>query len=112
LWGHVICCKRERLASGCVQGIENVTDIETAVAVNNEKKMHYFQRNRLQAPYYLSRVDHCWNIRARMIRTDVGKFSFVNRRIAEWNQLPEGAIGTSPVKKHTFRKRVRKVKIR
>jgi hypothetical protein len=47
-----------------------------------------------------------------MIRTDVGKFSFVNRTIAEWNQLPEGAIGTSPVKTHIFRKRVRKVKTR
>jgi hypothetical protein len=68
--------------------------------------------NRLQAPYYLSRVDHCWKISARMIRTDVGKFSFVNRTIAEWNQLPEGAKGTSPVKTHTFRKRARKVKIR
>jgi hypothetical protein len=26
--------------------------------------------------------------------------------------LPEGAIGTSPVKTHIFRKRVKKVKIR
>jgi hypothetical protein len=26
--------------------------------------------DRLQAPYYQSRVDHCWKI-----RTDVGKFS-------------------------------------
>jgi hypothetical protein len=67
--------------------------------------------DRLQAPYYLSRVDHCWKLRERMIRTDVGKFSFVNRTIAEWNQLPEWAIGASPVKTHTFRKRVRKVKI-
>jgi hypothetical protein len=67
--------------------------------------------DRLQAPYYLSRVDHCWKIRARMIRTDVRKLSFVNRTIAEWNQLPEGAIGTPPIKTHTFRK-VRKVKIR
>jgi hypothetical protein len=48
-------------------------------------------------PYYLSRVDHCWKIRA-----DIRKFSFVNRTIAEWNQPPEGAIGTSS----------RKVKIR
>jgi hypothetical protein len=47
-----------------------------------------------------------------LIRTDVGKFSFVNRAIAEWNQLPEGATGTQPVKMHIFRKRVRKVKIR
>jgi hypothetical protein len=47
-----------------------------------------------------------------MIITDVGKISFVNRTITKWNQLPEGAIGTPPVKTHTFRKRVRKVKIR
>jgi hypothetical protein len=65
-------------------------------------------RDRLQAPYYLSRVDHCWKIRAGMISTDIGKFSFVNRTIAELNQLPEGAIGTSPVKTHTFRKRLGK----
>jgi hypothetical protein len=68
--------------------------------------------NRLQAPYYRSRADHFWKIRAKMTRTDIGKFSFVNRTTAEWNQLPEGAIGTSPFKTHTFRKRVRKVKIR
>jgi hypothetical protein len=30
----------------------------------------------------------------------------------EWYQLPEGAIGASPVKTHSFRKRVKKVKIR
>jgi hypothetical protein len=43
------------------------------------------------------------------MRTDVGKFSFVSRAIADWNRLPEGAIGTSLVKTHVFRKRVRKV---
>jgi hypothetical protein len=43
------------------------------------------------------------------LRTDVGKFFFVNRTIADWNQLPEGAIGTSLVKTLVFRKRVRKV---
>jgi hypothetical protein len=60
--------------------------------------------DRLQVPYYRSRVDHCWKI-----RTDVGKFSFVNRTTAGWNWLPEGAIGTSLIKMHVFRKRVRKV---
>jgi hypothetical protein len=64
--------------------------------------------DRLQAPYYLSRVDHSWKIRSRKVRTEVGKFSFVNRTIADWNQLPEGVIGTSPVKARIFRKRVRK----
>jgi hypothetical protein len=65
--------------------------------------------NSVLAPYYRSSVAHCWKIRAREIRTDVGKFSFVNRTIADWNQLPEGAIGAYPVKTHIFRKRVRKV---
>jgi hypothetical protein len=66
--------------------------------------------NSLQAPSYLSRVDHYWKIRARKQRTDIGKYSFVNRSITKWNQLPEGAIGTSHCKKHIFKTRVRKVK--
>jgi hypothetical protein len=61
--------------------------------------------DRLQAPYYRSRVDHRWKI-----RTDIGKFSFVNRTISDWNRLPEGAIGTSLFKRHVFRKRARKVR--
>jgi hypothetical protein len=64
--------------------------------------------DRLQAQYHRSRVDHCWKVRSRKIRTNVGKF-FVNRTIADWNRLTEGAIGTSLVKTHIFRKRVRKV---
>jgi hypothetical protein len=66
--------------------------------------------DRLQAPYYRSRIDQCWEIRSRKIGTDVAKF-FVNRTIADWNRLPEGAIGTSVVKTHIFRKRVRKVRV-
>jgi hypothetical protein len=66
--------------------------------------------DRLQAPHYLSRVDHSWKIRARKLRTDVGKFSFVNRTIVDWKQLPEGVTGTSPVKTRIFRKRVTKAK--
>jgi hypothetical protein len=65
--------------------------------------------DRLQAQYYRSRVDHCWKIRSRKIKTDVGKFYFVNRTIADWNRLPQGKIGTSLVKTHIFRKRVRKL---
>jgi hypothetical protein len=65
--------------------------------------------DRLQAPNYRSIIDHCLKIRSKKIRTDVGKSSFVNRTISDWNRLPEGAIGTSLVKTHVFRKRVRKV---
>ena len=64
---------------------------------------------RLQAPSYLSRVDHHWQIRARRQRTDIGKYSFVNRSITDWNQLPEWAIGTSHGKTRIFKTRVRKV---
>jgi hypothetical protein len=66
--------------------------------------------DRLQAPNYVSRVDHHWKIRARKQRTDIGKYSFVNRSITDCNLLPEGAIGTSHGKTHIFKMRVRKVK--
>jgi len=64
----------------------------------------------LQAPSYLSRVDHYWKIRARKQRTDIGKCSFVHRSITDWNKLPEVAVGTSHGKTHIFKTRVRKVK--
>jgi hypothetical protein len=65
--------------------------------------------DRLQAPSYLSRVDHYRKIRARKRRTDIGKYFFVNRTITDWNKLPAEALGTSPCKPHIFRKWVRKV---
>ena len=65
---------------------------------------------RLQAPNYLSRVDHHWKIRDRKQRRDIGKYSFVNRSITDWNQLPEGTIGNSNGKMHIFKTRARKVK--
>jgi hypothetical protein len=65
--------------------------------------------DRLQAPSYLSRVDHNWKIRARKQRTHVGKYSFVNRTITDWNQLSEGEIGVLTGNTYSFRKRVRKV---
>jgi len=37
-------------------------------------------------------------------------FTFVNMSITDWNQLPEGALGTSRGKTHIFKTRVRKVK--
>jgi hypothetical protein len=65
---------------------------------------------RLQASSHLSRVDRHWKIRARKQRTDIGKYSFVNRSITDWNHLSEAAIGTSHSKTHIFKTRVRKVK--
>jgi hypothetical protein len=66
-------------------------------------------RDRLQAPSYLSRVDNNWKIRARKQRTDVGKYSFMDRTITDWNKLTDGEIGALSGNACSFRKRVRKV---
>jgi hypothetical protein len=65
--------------------------------------------DRLQRPHYLSRVDHERKIRSRSQRTDVGKYSFVNRTIQHWNQLPADVLESLPCKQITFKKRVKKV---
>jgi len=44
--------------------------------------------DRLQRPHYLNRVDHARKIRCRRQRKDIGKYSFVNKTIQRWNQLP------------------------
>jgi hypothetical protein len=54
--------------------------------------------DRLQAPSYLSRVDHHWKIRARKKRTDVGKYSFVNRSITDLTSYLKGRSGLPTVK--------------
>jgi len=65
-------------------------------------------RDMLRRPYYLSRVDHVRKIRDRKQRTDIGKYSFVNRTIKNWNQLPAGTLRTFSCKPKIFRNRVRK----
>jgi len=60
----------------------------------------------------LRRVDNVQKIRDRkQRRTDIGKYSFVNRTIKNWKQLPAEALGTFPCKPKNFRKRVRKAVI-
>jgi hypothetical protein len=59
--------------------------------------------------HYLSRIDHERKIRSRRQRTDIGKYSFVNRTIQHWNQLPAEVLETLPCKTVTFNRRVRKV---
>jgi hypothetical protein len=58
----------------------------------------------------LSRVDHYWKIRAKKQRKVIGKYSYVNRSITDWSQLPQGEIGTSHGETHVFKTRVRKVR--
>jgi len=62
----------------------------------------------LRGAYYLSSVDHVWKIRDRKQRIDIRKYSFVNRTIKNWNQLPAEALETFPCKPKIFRNRVRK----
>jgi hypothetical protein len=54
-------------------------------------------------------VDHEWKIRSRRQRTDIGKYSFLNRTIQHWNRLPAEVLEILPCKPITFKKRVRKV---
>ena len=65
-------------------------------------------RDRLRRPYYLSRVDHVRKIRDRKQRTDIGKYSSVNRTIKNWNQVPAETLGTFPCKPKIFKNRIRK----
>jgi len=65
--------------------------------------------DRLQRPHCLSRVDHERKIRIRRQRTDIGKYSFVNRTVQHWKQLPAEVLGTLLCKPITFKKRARKV---
>ena len=65
-------------------------------------------RDRLLKACYLGRGDHNRKIRSRNQRTDVGKYSFVNRTIRNWNQLPASLLASFPCKLNTFRKRVKK----
>jgi hypothetical protein len=65
--------------------------------------------DRLRRANYLSRIDHDWKISNRRQRTDIGKYSFVNRTIRLWNRLPAEISGILPCKPGAFRKRVRRV---
>ena len=64
-------------------------------------------RNRLLKPCCLSRGDHNRKIRTRK-RTNV-KYSFINRTIKSWNQLPAGLLVSFPCNLNIFRKRVKNV---
>jgi hypothetical protein len=65
--------------------------------------------DRLQRPHYLSRVDHDRKIRSRRQRTDTGNYSFVNKTVQHWNQLPAEVLETLTCKPVTFKRRARKV---
>jgi hypothetical protein len=47
--------------------------------------------------------------RKRKPGTDIGRYSFVNRALQLWNQLPSEALGTLSYEPSDIRNRVRKV---
>jgi hypothetical protein len=65
--------------------------------------------DKLERPSYLSRDDNDRKIRSRKQKTDIGKYSFVNRTIRLWKQLPTDILGNFSCKPNNFRKSVRKV---
>jgi hypothetical protein len=67
--------------------------------------------DRLRRPYYLSRVDHVQKIMDRKQRTDIAKYSFVNRTIKNWDQLFAEALDTFPCEPKIL-KRIGKVFIK
>jgi hypothetical protein len=54
--------------------------------------------DRSKGPCCLSRDDHDRKISARKQRTGIGKYSFINRTIKLWNQLPAEVLATFPYK--------------
>jgi hypothetical protein len=59
--------------------------------------------DRLRRLYYLCRVDHVRKIRDKKQRTHIRKYSFINRIIKKWNQLPAEALGIFPCKPKIFK---------
>ena len=59
----------------------------------------------------LSREDHDEKMRTRKERTGVGKYSFINRAIESWNQLPAGLLASLVCETCSFRKRFENVVI-
>jgi hypothetical protein len=67
-------------------------------------------RDSLLKPCYLCKDDKNGKLGLGK-KKSVGKYSFVNRTIKSWNQLPAGLLASFPCKLNLFRKRVKNVAI-
>ena len=65
-------------------------------------------RHRFQTPTYIGRGDHLLKIKEREQKTDLAKFSFLNRGIREWNALPEEVLIPMPKNSRKFRTKLNK----
>jgi len=73
-----------------------VTRIYTLFKVYSGERTWKAIGDRLQRPNYLSSDDRERKIRDRRQRTDIGKYSFVNRTIRHWSRLLAEILGTLP----------------
>ena len=65
--------------------------------------------NKLREPDYIGRNDHKHKIATLKQRTDICKFSFLNRGIVEWNNLPEEVFEPFPPSCNVFLNRIKRV---
>lgn len=61
---------------------------------------------RMLKPGFLARGDHNEKVMERMAVTDVGRYSFVNRTIGEWNKLDGRILKEMPKSVKEFRNRI------
>jgi hypothetical protein len=77
--------------------------------LKTQRNGQYKYKNRGSTYTTMSRDDHNRKVTTRKHRTDVGNYSFVNRTVRSWNQLPAVLLASFPCKINTFRKRVKNV---
>jgi hypothetical protein len=67
----------------CVQGLDEMREemlyLKSGYRALAGERAWKAMGDSLQVPRYLSIVDHYWTIRARKQRTEIGKYSFVNK---------------------------------
>jgi len=85
------------------------TDFGTNTQIQNFMKIRLVGAELFLTERRTDRVDNERKSRSSRQRSDIGKYSFVNRTIQHWNQLPTEVLGILPCKPITFKKRVRKV---
>ena len=64
-------------------------------------------RERIKKPNYYSRKDSGLKIRTNKQKSDAGKYSFLNRTIIDWNNLPTVTFESLPRYVHSFKNRLK-----
>ena len=64
-------------------------------------------RARFHTPNYRGRGDHSLKIKEREQKTDVAKYSFINRGIREWNALPGEVLIPMPKNSKVFKSKIK-----